>query len=72
MNRCRPDTVSVVQVSVAAVASNDVAVREEEIARTVRQAESALRGGRDTLVMTSRKLVTGSSEWPGRSVAGLS
>jgi hypothetical protein len=50
-----------VQVSVAAVAS-DAAVRNEEISRIVRSAEAALRGGRDTLVMTSRKLVTGESK----------
>jgi hypothetical protein len=51
-----------VQVSVAAVASNDAAVREGEILRVVRSSEAALQGGRDTLVITSRKLVTGESK----------
>lgn len=46
----------------ATVASDDATVREDEIAGTVRRAEAALRAGRDTLVMTSRKLVTGTSE----------
>uniref|UniRef100_A0A0C9S8F2 TSA: Wollemia nobilis Ref_Wollemi_Transcript_4673_4554 transcribed RNA sequence n=1 Tax=Wollemia nobilis TaxID=56998 RepID=A0A0C9S8F2_9CONI len=50
-----------IEVRVDAVAMKSIAEREEEISRTVEVADTFLKSRNDTLIMTSRELVLGSS-----------
>lgn len=49
------------QVSVAKVAMGSIEERVEEIARAAEMADVFLRSRKDTLIMTSRELITGKS-----------
>ena len=58
----KADTWMYVQVNVTTLAKGSVKERELEIIQTARIADHLLSIGRDTLIMTSRELVTGSSK----------
>lgn len=49
------------QISVEKVALKSSEVRAEEISRAVEMADAFLRAGRETLIMSSRELITGKS-----------
>ena len=49
------------QISVEKVALKSSEVRDEEISRAVEMADAFLRAGRETLIMSSRELITGKS-----------
>lgn len=49
------------QVSVDKLAMRSVEEREEEISRTAAMADCFLRAHKDTLILTSRELITGKS-----------
>lgn len=55
------DFLESITVSVSTLAKGSVKEREMEITQTARIADHLLSAGRDTLIMTSRELVTGSS-----------
>lgn len=56
------NSLRLLQVSVSTLAKGSVKEREMEITQTARIADHLLSAGRDTLIMTSRELVTGSSK----------
>ncbi|KAG0624148.1 hypothetical protein M758_3G227500 [Ceratodon purpureus] len=56
------DFLESITVSVSTLAKGSVKERELEITQTARIADHLLSTGRDTLIMTSRELVTGSSD----------
>lgn len=55
-------------MSVGALATGSAKEREAEIAQAARMADLLLASGKDTLVMTSRQLVTGSCKSPEASI----
>lgn len=52
------------QISVEKVALKSSEVRAAEISRAVEMADAFLRAGRETLIMSSRELITGKSCFP--------
>jgi uncharacterized protein YgbK (DUF1537 family) len=50
-----------IEISVEKVALKSSEVRDEEIRRAVEMADAFLRAGRETLIMSSRELITGKS-----------
>jgi hypothetical protein len=56
------------QVNVGALATGSPKDRELEISQAARIADSLLSAGKDTLIMTSRQLVTGSSKFLGQTL----
>lgn len=56
------------QVNVGALVTGSLKDREYEISQAARIADSLLSAGKDTLIMTSRQLVTGSSKFLRRTL----
>lgn len=56
------------QVNVGALATGSPKDRELEISQAARIADSLLSAGKDTLIMTSRQLVIGSSKFLGQTL----